>query len=202
MFGKCWYPIQKIQLIHMPLAPCFFLFLQKSDFFVSTMSRFLTRVQLTEDGLIIELPRRYLLQVVYFLKLHWACQFSQLFELTAQDTLHTENRFFLHYFFLSVTYNSRLRLKLFINELTPVATLQDLFFSSVWLEREVWDMFGLIFTFHRDLRRLLTDYGFQGFPLRKDFPLSGFYEVYFDEVRQGLQRFPVSLAQEFRVFSS
>ena len=109
-------------------------------------------------------------------------------------------RFEIVYNLLSLRFNSRVRVKTYTDELTPIESVNDIFKAANWNEREVWDMFGVYFTNHPDLRRILTDYGFEGHPLRKDFPLSGYVECrYDDEVRRVVQE-PVELAQEFRKF--
>ena len=109
-------------------------------------------------------------------------------------------RFEIVYNLLSLRFNSRVRVKTYTDELTPIESVNDIFKAANWNEREVWDMYGVYFTNHPDLRRILTDYGFEGHPLRKDFPLSGYVECrYDDEVRRVVQE-PVELAQEFRKF--
>jgi NADH dehydrogenase (ubiquinone) Fe-S protein 3 len=102
---------------------------------------------------------------------------------------------------LSLTFNSRLRIKIFVNEVTSVDSIVPLFCNANWWEREVWDLFGIYFQNHPDLRRILTDYGFEGYPMRKDFPLSGYVEVRYDQTKKRIVVEPVELAQEFRAFS-
>jgi NADH:ubiquinone oxidoreductase subunit C len=105
------------------------------------------------------------------------------------------------YDLLSITFNSRIRVKVLVNETTPVPSTVDLFVNADWWEREVWDMYGVYFDKHPDLRRILTDYGFEGHPLRKDFPLSGYVEFRYDESKKRVVGEPVELAQEFRTFT-
>ena len=107
----------------------------------------------------------------------------------------------LIYFLLSTKYNSRIKIKTFVDELTPVESIVDLYQSANWLEREVWDMNGIYIEQHPDLRRILTDYGFEGYPLRKDFPLSGYTEVRYDDSQKRVISEPIELSQEFRVFN-
>ncbi len=109
-------------------------------------------------------------------------------------------RFQLVYNLLSVRYNKRLQVNLFIDELTPVPSITPIFRGANWLEREVWDMFGIYFQGHPDLRRILTDYGFDGHPLRKEFPLTGYLELRYDESSKRVVSDPVEVAQEFRTF--
>ena len=109
-------------------------------------------------------------------------------------------RFEVVYNFLSIQYNSRVRVKSCLDEVTPISSLTPLFSSAAWWEREVWDMFGIFFSNHPDLRRILTDYGFTGHPLRKDFPLTGFLEVRYDDSEKRVINEPVEMTQEFRFF--
>ena len=102
---------------------------------------------------------------------------------------------------LSLTFNSRIRIKLFVNEVTPIDSIVPLFRNANWWEREIWDFFGIYFQNHPDLRRILTDYGFEGYPLRKDFPLSGYVEVRYDQSKKRIVVEPIELSQEFRAFN-
>ena len=117
---------------------------------------------------------------------------------TCIDFPNNLKRFYLVYSLLSVKYNVRYNVIVNINELQPVFSSVLLYRSAGWLERECWDMMGIFFFGNNDLRRILTDYGFNGHPLRKDFPLSGFFEVYFDDITKILKKVPITLAQEFR----
>ncbi len=135
-----------------------------------------------------------------FLKQHTNAQFKMLIDITAVDYPSRSNRFEVVYQLLSIQYNSRLRVKTIVDELTPVASISALFPSANWFERETWDMFGICFLHHPDLRRILTDYGFEGHPLRKDFPVSGYVEFRYDDSKKRVISEPVELAQEFRYF--
>lgn len=135
-----------------------------------------------------------------FLKEHSNSQCKQLIDVTAVDYPSRSLRFSVVYQFLSVHYNSRLRLKTHVDEVTPIDSMTTVFSSAAWWERECWDMFGIFFSNHPDLRRILTDYGFQGHPLRKDFPLSGYVEVRYDDSEKRVIAEPVELTQEFRYF--
>jgi NADH/F420H2 dehydrogenase subunit C len=139
---------------------------------------------------------KHLPLVANFLKSHTFAQFT-LVDLTA---LHLSNYFEVVYNLLSVQYNKRIFLRIRVNEADTVPSLTSIFKSANWLEREVWDMFGIYFRDHPDLRRLLTDYGFAGHPLRKDFPLSGYLELYYNDKLKRLQYQQLELSQEFRVF--
>lgn len=135
-----------------------------------------------------------------FLKEHSNSQCKQLIDVTAVDYPSHNRRFSVAYQLLSVNYNSRIRLKTNVDEITPLDSITALFSSAGWWERECWDMFGIFFFNHPDLRRILTDYGFQGHPLRKDFPLSGYVEVRYDDSEKRVITEPVELTQEFRYF--
>lgn len=124
--------------------------------------------------------------------------FTQLTELTAVDHPSRPQRFDLIYQLLSVTYNRRIRLKAAIGDGEIAPSVSHIFTTAIWSEREVWDMFGIFFSGHNDLRRLLTDYGFEGHPLRKDFPLTGTVETRYDDQEKRVVYEPVSLTQEFR----
>jgi len=138
--------------------------------------------------------------VIQFLKENSLCMYKSLSEVTAVDIPTRVARFELIYQLLSIDYNSRIRVKSYADELTAIESIVPLHKSANWMEREAWDMFGVFFRNHPDLRRILTDYGFQGHPLRKDFPLSGFYECRWDNELQRVVQEPVELAQEFRRF--
>jgi NADH-quinone oxidoreductase subunit C len=137
---------------------------------------------------------------VDFLKNDGACKFNSLVDITAVDYPSRPKRFDMVYHFLSMYQNHRIRLKLAINEDEMVPSLVDVHPSANWFEREIFDMFGILFTGHPDLRRLLTDYGFRGYPLRKDFPTTGYTEVRYDEAQKRVVYEPVSLVQEYRQF--
>ncbi|MGB0785949.1 MAG: NADH-quinone oxidoreductase subunit C [Alphaproteobacteria bacterium] len=135
-----------------------------------------------------------------FLRNDSSAQCSQLMDITAIDYPGRSPRFVLAYQFLSLKLNLRVRAKLAIDEHQGVPTLEGLFPSASWYEREVWDMYGLFFEGNRDLRRILTDYGFEGHPLRKDFPLTGHSQVRYDAEEKRVVYEPVNLAQEYRSF--
>ncbi|KAL5467565.1 hypothetical protein EMCRGX_G031817 [Ephydatia muelleri] len=127
-------------------------------------------------------------------------QFRQLADLTALDVPKRVFRFEVVYNLLSLVYNARIRVKTYTDELTPIDSATAVYSGANWPEREVWDMYGVFFANHPDLRRILTDYGFEGHPLRKDFPLSGYVEVRYDDEVKRVVCEPVELSQEFRKF--
>jgi len=130
------------------------------------------RFEFYKNDIIIEIDKKDLLKIITFLKYHTNAQFNLLSYITAIDYLKNSNRFAIIFDLLSYSFSTRIRIKLFIKELEILESICSIFKSANWHEREVWDMFGIHFLNHPDLRRILTDYGFQGHPLRKDFPLS------------------------------
>jgi len=138
--------------------------------------------------------------ILRFLRDDSRCLFSCLIDITAVDWPSRERRFDVVYHLLSPKHNARIRLKVEADEATPVPSVIEVFPSADWYERETYDLYGIVFTGHPDLRRILTDYGFEGHPLRKDFPLTGFVEVRYDDELKRVVYEPVRLTQEFRNF--
>jgi len=141
-----------------------------------------------------------ILDVVRFLRDNSSCKFVNLTDICGVDYPAREKRFDVVYHFLSPVQNQRIRVKVATDEVTPVASLTPLFPGAEWFEREAYDMYGILFSDHPDLRRILTDYGFDGFPLRKDFPVTGFVEVRYDDEKKRVVYEPVRLNQEMRSF--
>ena len=139
-------------------------------------------------------------QVLTLLRGDRQAAFNQLIDLTAVDYPERESRFDMVYLLLSMDNNVRMRVVAKVTEGQPVPTVTHLYMAANWAEREAWDMFGIFFAGHPDLRRLLTDYGFEGHPLRKDFPLTGHVEVRYDDNQRRVVNEPVHLVQEFRDF--
>lgn len=158
-------------------------------------------VQVSSGELVIIVPHTLIYQVLSFLKYHTYTQYKILSDMTAIDFPEKEKRFELVYNLLSVSYNSRIRVKTYVNEMTALPTACTLYPCANWLEREIWDMYGIYFTQHQDLRRILTDYGFEGHPLRKDFPLNGYVSVRYDDINKIVVCEPTELTQEFRTFN-
>lgn len=129
-----------------------------------------------------------------------ACQFEVLIDICGVDYPERENRFDVVYHLLSMRLNQRIRVKVATSEAEPIPSVINVYPAADWFEREAYDMYGIRFTGHPDLRRLLTDYGFQGYPLRKDFPLTGYVEVRYDDGQKRVVYEPVKLTQEFRDF--
>jgi NADH-quinone oxidoreductase subunit C len=150
--------------------------------------------------LTVEVVAAHVVAFVEFLKLDGACRFSSLVDITAVDWPDRAARFDVVYHLLSMYRNQRIRLKLAVREDEMVASIASVHPAANWFEREVFDMFGILFSGHPDLRRILTDYGFRGHPLRKDFPTTGYTEVRWDEVQKRVVYEPVKLVQEYRQF--
>lgn len=150
--------------------------------------------------LTVTIQAAHLESFVQFLKEDAACRFSSLVDITAVDYPDQAQRFELVYHFLSMYQNQRIRVKLAVADGDITPSINAIYPAANWFEREVYDMFGLMFSGHPDLRRLLTDYGFRGHPLRKDFPTTGYTEVRYDEAQKRVVYEPVSLVQEYRQF--
>ena len=157
-----------------------------------------TDVRLGE--LTVSVRRDAVVKVLTFLRDDINCQFKQLVDLCGVDYPGRGTRFEVVYNLLSLTRNQRVRVKLATDEDTPVPSVTGIFSAASWWEREAWDMYGIYFSGHPDLRRLLTDYGFEGHPLRKDFPLTGYVELRYDDEQKRVVYSPVELTQEFRSF--
>ena len=157
-------------------------------------------LQIADDEIVISSATTSLLRLIQFLKEDQNCKFNILIDICGVDYPEKDKRFEIVYHFLSLSVNRRIRVKLMTDEGTKIPSIVDLFPSAGWYEREVYDLFGVIFSGNTDLRRLLTDYGFKGHPLRKDFPLTGYVEVRYDEEQKRVIYEPVKLTQEFRNF--
>ena len=158
------------------------------------------KLEFKNELYLLNLKQSMLIKVAKILKENEKLKFNQLIDLTAVDYPNKKNRFEMVYILLSVEFNLRIIIKFFINENESVDSITNLFPAANWYEREVWDLFGIAFNNHPDLRRLLTDYGFIGHPLRKDFPLSGNVEVKYDLNQKKVVYEPVKLTQSFREF--
>jgi NADH dehydrogenase (ubiquinone) Fe-S protein 3 len=154
---------------------------------------------LTEKSIIISYS--YLLLALTILKKHISYQYKLLTCISGVDLLGSSYRFVVVYELLSLAFNTRLKLKVFLNEITVLQSSIPVFINADWWEREIWDLYGIYFSNHPDLRRILTDYGFEGHPMRKDFPLSGYIELRYDESKKRVITESIQLSQEFRTFS-
>ena len=156
--------------------------------------------QINFNQLFIYIDVEDVISTILFLKTNEKCKFKQLIDITAVDYLQKEKRFKIVYLLLSHENNLRIIINTNINEKETVPSITKIFPSANWMEREVFDMYGISFKDHPDLRRILTDYGFDGYPLRKDFPLTGHLEVRYSEEKKKVISEPVKLDQEYRDF--
>ena len=170
------------------------------DYISSSLGEVVTDVECRLNELMITIKREDILGVLKFLRDDANCQFKQLMDLCGVDFPEEDERFCVVYNLLSLTHNNRIRVKTWTDENTPVASATQLFSSAGWWERETWDLYGIYFSDHPDLRRILTDYGFEGHPLRKDFPLTDYVELRYDDEQKRVVYEPVHLTQEFRTF--
>ena len=159
-------------------------------------------IEISDDfnQLQISISADQILDVVDFIKNDEACEFRQITDIAGVDFPDRQKRFEVIYHFLSFKHNSRLRIKIIIGEDESIPSITTIFPAANWFEREAFDMYGIQFKDHPDLRRILTDYGFEGYPLRKDFPLSGNVEIRYDEIDKKIIHEPVNLQQDFRSF--
>lgn len=155
---------------------------------------------LANDELVVAVRPESLIRVLTFLRDDVNCQFKLLIDICGVDYPDRDERFEVVYNLLSLSHNNRIRIKVQVAEDVPVPSATALFSCANWWEREAWDLYGIPFSGHPDLRRILTDYGFEGHPLRKDFPLTGYVEVRYDDARKRVVYEPVKLTQEFRTF--
>jgi len=156
--------------------------------------------KIKHEQLLINVDSEDILDVLLFLKTNESTKFKQLIDITAVDYPENEKRFKLVYLLLSHEFNSRILVDTYINESEIIPSLTKIYPSANWMEREVFDMYGISFKNHPDLRRILTDYNFEGFPLRKDFPLTGHNEVRYNEDKKKVTYEPVKLEQNYRNF--
>jgi len=174
--------------------------IKHAAFLQNTLGHTVSSSSIKLNELELRTSPKHLQSVLHFLKDHTSCQYKMLVDLCGVDYPSKSKRFEVVYNLLSIRYSSRVRVIVECDELTPVPSAVNLFKSAGWWEREAWDMYGIYFSNNPDLRRILTDYGFEGFPLRKDFPLSGYVEVRYDDELKRIVTEPVETSQEFRYF--
>lgn len=173
------------------------------NYLISTFSnKFFEKIKLktNTNSIIIYTTKENLISLTTILKNHSLLQFKTLVSITAVDYPEKINRFEVNYFLLSYLLNTRLIIKVSTDDINPIPSISSIYSSANWYEREVWDLFGVFFSNHPDLRRILTDYGFDGFPFRKDFPQTGFLEVRYDDEKKYVLYESLEIAQEFRSF--
>lgn len=171
-----------------------------AEHITDSAARHLSEVTIAKGELVVHTDVSKVQQLLSFLQSDANCLFKVLVDITAVDYPDREQRFELVYHLLSMKWNRRVRVKLQVDEDTPVPSAVPLFPTAEWHERETFDMYGIFFSGNPDLRRILTDYGFEGHPLRKDFPLTGYVEMRYDEEQKRVVYEPVELRQEFRNF--
>ncbi len=166
----------------------------------SSLTTSIIKSEINYGQLFIDIDYENLNSTILFLKTNEKCKFKQLIDITAVDYPEREKRFKIIYLLLSHENNLRIVINLNISEKIQIPSITKIFPSANWMEREVFDMYGISFKDHPDLRRILTDYGFEGYPLRKDFPLTGHTEVRYNEDKKKVVYEPVKLEQEYRKF--
>ncbi|MBV9113329.1 MAG: NADH-quinone oxidoreductase subunit C [Hyphomicrobiales bacterium] len=166
----------------------------------TAIPRAVTSVNIAYGELTVLVRSEAIIDVLTHLRDAPDCLFKSLIDICGVDYPSREKRFDVVYHLLSPKYNRRVRVKLEVDERTPVLSAVEVFPAADWFEREAYDLYGILFSGHPDLRRILTDYGFEGYPLRKDFPLTGFVEVRWDNEEKRVVYEPVRLPQEFRRF--
>ncbi len=171
-----------------------------SEHITASLADAVISTDITTGELALYVERGAIVTVLTFLRDNAACQFKCLMDICGVDYPDRDQRFEVVYNLLSVSHNQRVRVKLSTDGETPVPSATPVYSSAGWWERETWDMYGILFADNPDLRRILTDYGFEGHPLRKDFPLTGYVEVRYDDEKKRVVYEPVELAQEFRSF--
>lgn len=171
-----------------------------ADHIASSLEGTIDAVRISHSELTVSVSAEEIVRVLKFLRDDAACEFSILIDIAGVDYPQRARRFDVVYHLLSMTRNQRIRVRIEVDEDTLVPSCVPVFPAANWQEREAYDMYGILFAGHPDLRRLLTDYGFEGHPLRKDFPLTGYYEVRYDDELRKVVYEPVKLMQEFRSF--
>ncbi|KAI0175205.1 NADH-ubiquinone oxidoreductase 30.4 kDa subunit-like protein [Pestalotiopsis sp. NC0098] len=164
------------------------------------LPKYIQQFSVWKDELVLYIAPSAVIPVFSFLKYNTAAEFTQCSTVTAADFPTRDQRFEIVYNLLSVRHNARIRVKTYADEATPVPSVTSLYDGANWFEREVYDLFGVFFVGHPDLRRIMTDYGFEGHPLRKDFPLTGYTELRYDEEKKRVVQEPLELTQAFRNF--
>ena len=170
------------------------------EYIAAALPRDVVRVEGICGELVIIARTAAIDHVLTFLRDDTNCQFKVLVDICGADYPQREQRFDVVYNLLSLSQNQRARVKVMVDEDTPVPTATGVYSAAGWFERETWDLYGILFSGHPDLRRILTDYGFEGHPLRKDFPLTGRVELRYDEIEKRVVYDPVQLTQDFRTF--
>ena len=159
------------------------------------------KIQFYNFEITLVIETKNLLNILLFFKNHFLCQYKVLSCISAVDFPFKKFRFMIVYDLLSIRFNNRIKIKVFSHELLFLNSVSSIFLSASWYEAEIWDLFGIFFKNHKNLKRILTDYGFEGFPLRKNFPLSGFLEFRYNETKKRVVNEFTELSQEYRSFN-
>jgi NADH dehydrogenase (ubiquinone) Fe-S protein 3 len=167
---------------------------------MKTLPKYIQQISLYKNELTLHVAPSGVVPTLYFLRDHTKAQFKQCMDVCGVDYPNRLDRFEVVYNLQSIQYNTRLRVKTYTDEVKPVPSSCEVYPGNNWFEREAYDMYGIYFKNHPDLRRILTDYGFEGYPLRKDFPLTGYSEVRYDEEKKRIVYEPLELTQAFRYF--
>ena len=167
---------------------------------LNTVADRVSRFEIGNGELVLYTDAAHVVPLMLYLRDDEECSFQQLVDICGVDYPDRTARFEVVYNLLSLTKNCRIRVKLSVDEVTPVPSVTSIYPVANWFEREVWDMYGVFFSDHPDLRRILTDYGFDGHPQRKDFPLTGYVEMRYDDDQKRVVYEPVKLTQAFRSF--
>jgi NADH-quinone oxidoreductase subunit C len=170
------------------------------DYIAAALPQDVQSAELLLDELIVTTRGSSIIKLLSFLRDDSNCLFTFLVDVCGVDYPERDQRLEVVYNLLSIKHNQRIRVKVATDEATPVPSVTGVFSSAGWFEREAWDLYGIYFADHPDLRRILTDYGFEGHPMRKDFPLTGFVEVRYDDEQKRVVYEPVRLTQDFRTF--
>ena len=173
-----------------------------SSLFIQIFNNTFSKIKILNGFILqIEINLKYLFSTIFFLKKHSLCLFKLLIDITSYEFLGNKYRYILIYSLLNIETSLRIILKVKLKEYnTSLLSVSSIFCSANWSEREIFDFFGIYFFFNKDLRRILLDYGFRGYPLRKDFPLTGFIELFYDDTIKKITYEKLTLTQEYRTF--
>ncbi len=170
------------------------------EYIAAALASEVSGTSVAHGELMVEARADAIVKIMTFLRDDQQCLFKLLIDVCGVDHPERSERFDVVYNLLSLKHNQRIRVKVRTDEMTPVPSVAGVYKAAGWFEREAWDLYGILFSDHPDLRRLLTDYGFEGHPMRKDFPLTGFVELRYDDEQKRVVYEPVALTQEFRSF--
>lgn len=171
-----------------------------AQFLIQSIPGWVESVEINKNGIKIYMKKEHINELFSYLKLHTNTKYELLMDIFGVDNLSESIRFSVYYQLLSIHYNHRIEIETNLSNNPAISSLCLIYPCANWLEREVWDLMGIFFFNHPDLRRILTDYGFKGFPLRKDFPLSGYEEIRYDDELRRIVSETVQISQEFRFF--